>query len=140
MFRFDYTLNLWSGRNPLEIATPKADHALAVQVAKDTEPFVPALTGSLKNRTQVEGGTITYQGPYARYLYYGKLMVDPATGSPWASKGAHKVLTDRNLVFNTSMHSQAQSHWFEVSKALNEDRWLDIYRKAVDQELGRRTE
>lgn len=140
MFRFDYTLNLFSGRNPLEIATPKADHALAVQVAKDTEPFVPALTGSQKNRTQVEGGTITYQGPYARYLYYGKLMVDPATGSPWASKGSHKVLTDRNLVFNTSMHSQAQSHWFEVSKALNEERWLDIYRKAVDQELGRRTE
>lgn len=64
----------------VEEAAEKAAHATAVEVAKDTEQFVPMLTGSLKNRTQVKDNEVIYPGPYARYLYYGKLMVDPETG------------------------------------------------------------
>lgn len=129
-------VNVKSNIDPKLIAkrTPRADHILAVQAAKDTEQFVPALTGSLSQRTQVKDGTITYPGPYARYLYGGKVMVDPATGSPWATKGATKVLTDRNLVFNRSMHGQAQAEWFEASKALNLNKWLRVYGKAIDSE------
>ena len=108
----------------------KAEHAVAVQAEKDTRPFVPALTGSLMNRTQVEGNTIVYPGPYARFLYYGKVMVDPETGSPFAQKDAVKVVTDRNLVFNRSVNPQAQAHWFEASKAQNLDKWLRVYEKA----------
>lgn len=114
--------------------TPKAEHILAVQAAKDTEQFVPALTGSLSQRTQVKDVKIIYPGPYARYLYGGKVMVDPATGSPWATKGATKVLTDRNLVFNRAMHGQAQAEWFEASKSLNLDKWLRVYGKAITSE------
>ena len=109
----------------------KAEHLLAVQIEKDTSPFVPALTGSLDQRTKVDGGTVIYPGPYARFLYYGKVMVDPNTGSTYAPKGGTKVVTDRNLVFNKAMHPQAQSHWFEASKAQNLDKWLRIARKAV---------
>ena len=98
-------------------ASDKAAHIVAMQVRKDTSPYVPALTGSLDKRTRVDGGEIIYPGPYARYLYFGKLMVDPATGSSYAQKGSTKVLTDKNLVFNKAMHGQAQSHWFEASKA-----------------------
>ena len=108
----------------------KAEHAVAVQMEKDTRPFVPALTGSLMNRTQVEGNSVIYPGPYARFLYYGKVMVDPDTGSPFAQKGAVKVLTDKNLVYNTSVNPQAQSHWFEASKAQNLEKWVRVYRKA----------
>lgn len=61
----------------------RAEHVLAVQVAKDTAPFVPMLTGSLRTRTRVTGNTVVYPGPYARYLYYGKLYVDPLTGSSY---------------------------------------------------------
>lgn len=71
----------------------KAAHAIAAQAQKDTEPFTPALTGSMSQRTRVIGNEIIYPGPYARYLYYGKLMVDPNTGSAFAPKGQHKVLT-----------------------------------------------
>lgn len=109
----------------------QTEHTLAVQIEKDTQPFVPALTGSLTQRTRVIGNTIVYPAPYARYLYFGKLMVDPDTGSAWAKAGASKVLTDRNLVFTKTMHRQAQSHWFEASKALNRDKWLRIAEKAV---------
>ena len=102
----------------------KAEHIVAIQVEKDTSPYTPALTGSLNQRTRVVGNSVVYPGPYARYLYYGKLMVDPDTGSPWAQPGAVKVLTDRDLVFTQSVHPQAQAHWFEASKAQNLDKWL----------------
>ena len=109
----------------------KAQTVVAIQAQKDTSPYVSALTGSLDKRTRVEENQIIYPGPYARYLYYGKLMVDPATGSSYAPKGTTKVLTDKNLVFNKAMHSQAQDHWFEASKAENMDKWLRVAGKAV---------
>lgn len=109
----------------------KAEHIVAVQVKKDTSPYVPFLTGSLDERTRVVENTIIYPGPYARFLYYGKVMVDPETGSTYAPKGGTKVLTDKNLVFNTSGHSQAQSHWFEASKAENLGKWIRVADKAV---------
>lgn len=112
-------------------ACTKAEHAVAVQVEKDTEPFVPALTGSLTQRTRVVGSEVIYPGPYARFLYYGKVMVDPNTGSTYAPKGGTKVVTDRNLVFNKTMHPQAQAHWFEASKAQNLDKWVRVADKAV---------
>lgn len=111
--------------------TDSVGRVVAEQVRKDTSPFVPMLTGSLDDRTRVEGNTIIYPGPYARYLYYGKVMVDPDTGSPWAKAGATKVLTDRNLVFTTDFHGQAQALWFEAAKAQNKDKWLRVAQKAA---------
>ena len=131
MLKFTVHTDL-SGIGPmLRNASNKAQHAVAIQAQKDTSPYVPARTGSLDQRTRVDENQIIYPGPYARYLYYGKLMVDPATGSSYAPKGATKVLTDKNLVFNKSMHSQAQDHWFEASKAENMDKWLRVAGKAV---------
>lgn len=119
----------------LAAASTPAEHAVAIQVAKDTEPFVPELTKSLKDRTKIDGGYIIYPGPYARFLYYGKLMIDPATGSAWAPKGASKVVTNIDLNLNHSGKSQAQAHWFEASKAQNMDKWIRIAKKAVKREL-----
>lgn len=115
----------------LASACSRAEHAVAVQAEKDTAPFVPMLTGSLAQRTRVDGNQIVYPGPYARFLYYGKVMVDPSTGSTYAPKGGTKVVTDRNLVFNQTVHPQAQSHWFEASKAQNLDKWMRVAEKAV---------
>lgn len=112
----------------------QAEHLVAVQAQKDTEPYVPALTGSMSKRTRIIGNQIVYPGPYARYLYYGKLMVDPETGSAYARKGTTKVLTDKNLVFTTAMHQGAQSHWFEASKAENFEKWLRVARKAMSDD------
>ena len=46
----------------------RADKILAQQAMKDTDRFVPALTGSLSQRTRVKGSQIIYPGPYARFL------------------------------------------------------------------------
>lgn len=117
----------------LRVGADKAGAVVAAQVYKDTMPYVPALTGSLSIRARVVKNSVIYPGPYARYLYYGKLMIDPETGSSYAKKDGKKVVTDRNLVFTKSMHSQAQSHWFEASKAQNLDKWMRVAEKAVNK-------
>ena len=119
----------------LDEASNKAQHAVAVQAESDTSPYVPMLTGSLDMRTRVIDNMIVYPGPYARYLYHGKVMVDPETGSAYAPKGGIKVVTDKNLVFNKAMHSQAQAYWFEASKAENMDKWLRVADKAVKRDI-----
>ncbi len=132
----------------LASAPESAEHLLAVEIQKDTEPFVPALTKSLVNRTQVKGNMIVYPGPYARYLYYGKVMVDSATGKgPMRivgddgsevirfRKGATLTPTDRPLNIRQDVHPQAQSHWLEGSKAQNLSKWLRIAKELTLNEL-----
>lgn len=119
----------------LQEAGPKAGHAVAVQIEADTEPFVPALTKSLVDRTQVIDSSVVYPGPSARMLHGGKLMIDPNTGSAWAQEGATKVVTGENLKYNHSVHSQAQSHWEEASKAQNLDKWVRVAGKVTVHEL-----
>ena len=117
---------------PLDLPpADKIEKTLAIQVMKDTDKYVPALTGSLTQRTHIEGSTIVYPGPYARFLYYGKVMIYEPTGSTWAPKGEHKVVTGRDLVMNKSMHPLAASHWFEVSKAQNLEKWITVAQKLV---------
>ena len=52
------------------------------EVLRTTESYVPMDTGALKqsgiNGTVVGSGKVVYNSPYARYQYYGKLMVGKA--------------------------------------------------------------
>lgn len=133
----------------LQKSSTKAEHIVAQQVAKDTSPFVPAANESLDQRTRVDGSQIIYPGPYARYLYNGKVMVNAATGKGPSHfigkngneviafpKGSKLVATDRNLVFRTDVHPQAQDHWFEASKAQNLEKWVRVAQKAVKDGLN----
>jgi hypothetical protein len=124
MLRFNVQTDGLDGLSQaLRDASSRAATAVAVQAAKDTEPYVPMLTGSLTQRTRVEDNQIIYPGPYARYLWYGKVMEGPKYGP--------KHATDRDLVFTTDFHPQAQSHWFEASKAQNLEKWVRVAQKAV---------
>lgn len=112
-------------------AGTRAEHVVAEQIRKDTAPYVPFRNNVLNRDTKVVGNMVIYPGPYARFLYYGKVMVDPDTGSTYARAEQRKVVTDRNLVFTTDFHPDAQAFWFEASKAQNMEKWLDVARKAV---------
>jgi hypothetical protein len=114
-------------------STNKAEKILATQVMTDTDKFVPALTGNFAQRVHLEESTIVYPGPFARFLYYGKVMIYEPTGSTWAPKNEHKVVTGRDLAMNKSMHPLASSHWFEVSKAANLDTWIKVAERLVKQ-------
>lgn len=118
-------------RDKLEDGCTKAEHVVATQVLTDTARYVPAQTLSLSNRSIVRGNQVIYPGPYARFLYHGKVMVDPNTGSPYAKKGATKVVTDQNLVFTQEVHRDAQAEWFEASKAQNLQKWVKKAAKEV---------
>lgn len=120
----------------LDAASDKAKHILAIQMAKDTDPYVPARSKALANDTKVIGDTIIYRGPYARFLYYGKLMIDPNTGSSWAPYGASKVVTGKDLNISQAVHGKAQSHWFEASKAQNLQKWIRVAERAINHEFG----
>lgn len=131
-------------RQKLAKAGPRAAHAIAVRISKDTEPFVPFLTGSLSERTRVVENMVIYPGPYARFLYRGKVWVDPKTKAAgfltddgWKSRyGVKKIETDRKLVFTKAFHSKAQAHWFEASKAQNLDKWVQTAGEAIEHELN----
>lgn len=131
----------------LQEAGPRAAHDVAAQVAKDTEPFVPA-SGSqagMYHRTQVVDGQIIYPGPYAQYLYYGRVMVfeDPpylrtVNGKEVLSHyGQKKKPIDKPLKIKKHHHPKAQSHWFEASKAQNMEKWERKAADAIDRELDK---
>lgn len=120
----------------LASACSRAEHTVAVQVLSDTDPFVPASQSKgLANLARVDGNLVIYPGPYARYPYFGKLWLDPLTGSSWVRHGEHKAPTNIDLKFNHATHKQAQSHWFEASKAKNLKKWVRDAKKAVKDDL-----
>lgn len=84
-------------------------------------PYTPMRNGILMKAavhgTKIGSGRIYYHSPYARYQYYGKLMVSSVTGSPFARRGESKVLTNTDLKYNTFRHPLAQRLWFEAMKA-----------------------
>lgn len=135
-------------KEALAKACSRAENVVAQQVEKDTAPFVPMRTGSLIQRTRVIGNSVVYPGPYARYLYFGKVMVNLETlkgprhfidkfGNEQIKfpKGSKLIPTDRDLRFNKSTNKQAQSQWFETSKAQNLDKWLKKAQEEIKNDL-----
>nr|DAM02681.1 MAG TPA: Minor capsid protein [Caudoviricetes sp.] len=94
--------------------------AIAQEALMRCEELIPFDTGMLKQSGRVEdnGGIIVWKQPYARYQYYGMLMVDPDSKKAamfntdigfWSKPGVTKELTDKPLEYQ----GQGQSHWFE---------------------------
>lgn len=90
------------------------------EVIRLMDPYTPNLTGTMIKTaalgTKIGSGEVNQIAPYARYQYYGKLMVSSITGSAW-SHGESKVLTDIDLVHNKSRNHLAGPFWFERMKA-----------------------
>lgn len=96
-------------------------------------PYTPFLTGMLEKSsttgTVIGSGIIKQNAPYARFQYYGKVMVDSETGSAYAQKYGKKVLTEKNLQHNKSRHPKAGPFWFERMKSDHKDSILDGARR-----------
>lgn len=80
-------------------------------------PYTPMLSGMMEKSatagTVIGSGAIEYNSPYARFQYYGNVMIYEPTGSTWAPLGGKKVVVDRKLVHNTSRHPKAGPYWFD---------------------------
>lgn len=81
------------------------------EIMRLSDPYVPFRSGPLKNSAHptMYWDGIIYDTPYARYHWYGKLMVDPITkkgafydpksGRYWSRPNTPKELTDRDLQY-----------------------------------------
>lgn len=66
-----------------------------------SNPFIPFDNGMLRRlKTYPSNHEIKYTSPYAKYQYYGKLMLTKS-GSSWAKKGEKKYVTSKNLKYHT---------------------------------------
>lgn len=88
-------------------------------------PYTPMRNGILVKSaslgTDIGSGEIHQVAPYARYQYYGTLMVSSVTGSSYAKSGESKVLTDKPLNYSQARNAQAGKMWFERMKADHKD-------------------
>lgn len=125
----DITVNI--SLNRFEKQFQEAQNWLDGQVFTDMEKYMPFRDGNMRNVSAImsrsmqgSGRVIAGAPPYGQFLYEGKVMVDPATGSPWARAGAKKVVTDRDLVFDKTAHPRATDHWFAAAKTENVKSWV----------------
>lgn len=113
----------------------RAQFALDTQIMNDMIPYMPMNTGTLIQVTRAKSAATAGTGmvcaaaaPYGRFQYYGKVMVDPQTNSPWARKGAKKIVTDRPLDYS---NPKAQPEWFQVAKDKNLNKWVQKVKNKV---------
>lgn len=80
----------------------KVTRHLRDTVDRLSNPFIPYDNGMLRRlKTYPSNNEIKYTSPYAKYQYYGKLMLTKS-GSSWARFGEKKVLTNQSLKYHTS--------------------------------------
>lgn len=105
-------------------------------VLRYCDPYTPKDTGKLIQSgvigTIVGSGRVIYNAPYAKYLYYGRVMIGQNSRSPWARAGERKIVTDRPIHYNGG--AKRGSYWFERMKA---DHRPDILREAAKIAGGR---
>lgn len=84
--------------------------------------YVPMQTGMLRDNIDV--GTpwkVTYNSPYAHYIWEGIKYVEPISGKSgfhntdyslrWTTPGTIKVPTEQQLNYNKEQNPLATSHW-----------------------------
>ena len=112
------------------------------QIMRDMEPYMPHNTSAFINVTtgqsaalQGTGKVIAAAGPFGRYLYMGKVMVDSQTGKgpfnipdvgPRFRKGAKLIATDRPLNYS---NPKAEPHWFDVAEKKEGKEWVKEVKK-----------
>lgn len=114
----------------------KAQYALDSMIMTSMEPYMPMVSGTFINVTNGLSAAIAGSGtvyaaapPFGRFLYEGKVMVDPETNSPWARPGAKKVVIDKPLQYSKNAHPKATDHWFDEAKKNHGASWVKATKK-----------
>lgn len=131
----------------LEDRFNRAQFALDSAVMTSMVPYMPMQNGTFINQVRAKSASVAGSGevyaavpPAGRFLYEGKTMVDVQTGSPWARKGAKKVLVSQyggktnareNLSFSRAANPKARPHWFDAAKESDLDKWEKVVKNQV---------
>lgn len=113
-----------------------AQYWLDSQIMTDMVPLMPHQTGTFINVTRAQSAALAGTGkvvaaapPMGRFLYEGKVMIDPETGSPWARPGAKKIVTDRPLKYS---NPSAVPRWFDAAKETHLQEWIDGVKEKIE--------
>ena len=120
----------------------KAQFQLDSMVMTHMVPYMPMITGTFINLTKARSASVAGTGyvyaaapPYGRFLFEGKTMVSPSTGSTYAKKGEKKVLVSQYggktnaseyLNYTKTFHPQVSARWFEAAKARYGKSWARV--------------
>lgn len=114
-------------------ATGNAQQFHTANVLKRIKRYMPFVSGMTYKvtvaQTDIKKPEIVTNTPYAKYLFYGKVMIDPKLGvagfmtpEGWRSrKGCVKVRTGRDLQYNRTKNPRAGPRWDRALSA-NEGR------------------
>lgn len=99
-------------------------------------PFVPFETGELDETTKINSseltGEVDYYAPHAHYIYEGKLMVDPETGSSYAKKDSKKIYNGKSLKISKEKHPLASVKWDKAAEPTQKPKLIDEMQAYVD--------
>ena len=116
----------------------RAQYELDSNVMTSMVKYMPHQTGTFINVTKAMSSAIAGSGtvvagapPFGRFLYEGKVMVDPETNSPWARKGAKKIVTDKDLNYDRSHNPDVTDHWFDTAKKNHLKSWVKHTKKVA---------
>lgn len=137
---FDVELEIDLGRFQGQYS--QAQYRLDSMVMTSMLPLMPMQSGTFINVTKAMSAAIAGSGkvvaaapPMGRFLYEGKGMVDIETGSPYARRGAKKVLVSQyggktaakeNLSYG---RPGAEAHWFEGAKKRHKAEWIGAVKR-----------
>lgn len=104
-----------------------AEHELAVKAERDTRPYIPSESGTLRSSGKVVNNYIVWDLPYAKIQYFGKIYVDPIkkvggflTPQGWKSRrGVEKIRSNRDFA-----HTNGEAMWFYKAKMANLEKWF----------------
>ena len=107
---------------------------LKSEIARDCSSYLPFANGYLEKSVNRSIGKddpyLVWDIIYARFLYYGKLMLGVSSHSAWAKKYERKVATNTDLKYR-KLRPQAGPYWFERRKPWLIQKWLKILETEV---------
>lgn len=117
-------------------------------VLKRIKRYMPYRTGATFKitvaQTDINKPEIITDTPYARFLYYGKLMVDPKTGAAgfliddeWKSRrGVPKVLSNRDITYTKDKNPHAGPFWDRALSAAEGSAMVADLQRYIDRKAG----
>lgn len=99
-----------------------------------SEPYLPGRhihAAGIAN-TRIGKGEVVWDSPDARFLYEGKLMVDPETLSPYARKGIQKIMDPENRDLEYHGGGLRGKDWFERMINSEQDELIKGCQKIID--------
>lgn len=105
------------------------------EILRLCEPYIPLQTSMLVKSgilgTKVGSGLVQWIAPYARFQYYGKVMVGIESRSAYAMRGEKKEVIEKDLVYHGG--GIRGSFWFERMKEANRDSIVSSAQRIIDK-------